>query len=369
MGIRATLVSVVMAVAVGCGGSPTMFTDAAGSGSNADAAIVADASGDAAADASADAAASDAAITDASPDAAPDDAADDASPDTMLDPVPDARADAAPDAGSTGAIDPAPGLDTPGEYTGPGCPDSNQTTFTLAVGAASAYTFTGTITGNVGDGVFYVHGPNGETVGGPLETAANGSYAKTLPLFCGANIVKLVWNNGTCPLVLVYAVNRTTCVTADITATVQWDDLGRDWELHLIKPGGHINDNATDCTWTSCIGSSPDWGVIGDATDNPHKDIDNTGAYGPENIWLAGPEAGTYTVMVEHWNAAGSPLSDGFVTLNVAGQSYTIAIQDLAPDHVWTAATIDWPSGVVTTSQAIHDCSANWSSGCRDVIP
>jgi uncharacterized protein YfaP (DUF2135 family) len=237
------------------------------------------------------------------------------------------------------------------------------------VGAASAFTFSGTITGAIGDGLFWVHGPAGETLGGPIETTASGTYAKTLPLFCGANTVKLVWNNGTCPLVLVYAVNRTTCAPADITATVQWDDLGRDWELHLIKPGGHINDNATDCTWTSCIGSSPDWGVLGDPADNPHKDIDNTGAYGPENIWLAGPEPGTYTVMVEHWNSGGSPLSDGFVTLNVAGKVYTIAIQDLAPSHVWTAATIDWPSGTVTTSQTIYDCSANWSSGCKAVIP
>lgn len=366
--MRTIIVSAALAMAAACGNSTT-FTDAAGSGSNADARITADASDlDAATSdaASADAASADAASADAASDAG---AAADAEPDTMLDPMSDAGADAAPDGGATGVVDPAPGYDTPGEYTGAGCPDSNQSSFTLSVGAASAYTFTGTITGNVGDGVFYVRGPNGETVGGPLETAANGSYAKTLPLFCGANIVKLVWNNGTCPLVLVYAVNRTTCVTADITATVQWDDLGRDWELHLIKPGGHINDNATDCTWTSCIGSSPDWGVVGDATDNPHKDIDNTGSYGPENIWLAGPETGTYTVMVEHWNSSGSPLSDGFVTLNVAGKSYTIAIQDLAPDHVWTAATIDWPSGVVTTSQAIHDCTANWSSGCRDAIP
>lgn len=362
MGIRTTLVSVVMALAVGCGGSAMTFPDAPGGGSGIDATVVADAS---AIDALPDAGAADAASVDAGTSDAPADARPaDASPDAGV----DASPDASPDGGSTGVVDPAPGLDTPGEYTGPGCPDSNQTSYTLAVGAASAYTFSGTITGNVGDGVFYVRGPNGETVGGPLETAPGGAYAKTLPLFCGANIVKLVWNNGTCPLALVYAVDRTTCVAADITATVQWDDVGRDWELHLIKPGGRINDDATDCTWTSCIGTSPDWGVAGDATDDPHKDIDNTGAYGPENIWLAGPEAGTYTVMVEHWST-GAATSDGFVTLNVAGQAYTIAIQDLASRHVWTAATIAWPSGVVTPSQAIHDCTANWSGGCRDVIP
>jgi uncharacterized protein YfaP (DUF2135 family) len=263
--------------------------------------------------------------------------------------------------------DPAPGIDTPGEHGGTSCPDSNQTSFTLSIGAASTHTFSGQITGAVGDGEFWVSGPSGETVGGPIETAANGSYAKTLPIFCGANLVKLVWNNGTCPLVLVYAVDRATCVTADITATVQWDDQGLDWELHLIKPGGRINDPATDCTWTTCISASPDWGVVGDTADNPHKDIDNTGTFGPENIWLAGPETGRYTVMVEHWGG-GLP-SAGFVTLNVGGQVHTVNITGLVSRHVWTAATIDWPAGTVTTTQSTYDCTATWSSGCTAMIP
>jgi uncharacterized protein YfaP (DUF2135 family) len=178
--------------------------------------------------------------------------------------------------------------------------------------------------------------------------------------------VKLVWNNGMCPLVLVYAVDRSTCVTADITATVQWDDVGLDWELHLIRPGGQIN-TSNDCTWTTCISSSPDWGVAGDTADNPHKDIDDTGTYGPENIWLAGPETGRYTVMVEHWGA-GAP-SAGFVTLNVGGQVYTVSITGLVSHHVWTAATIDWPAGTVTTSQNDYDCTATWASGCTAAIP
>jgi hypothetical protein len=42
---------------------------------------------------------------------------------------------------------------------------------------------------------------------------------------------------------------------------------------------------------------------------------------------------------------------------------------DLAPFHVWTAATITYPGGIITPSSAVYDCSANWSSGCRDSIP
>ncbi|HTJ42018.1 MAG TPA: hypothetical protein VL463_07960 [Kofleriaceae bacterium] len=276
--------------------------------------------------------------------------------------------DAAPDP-RIGLDDPAPGVDTTGANGGSGCPTSTETTFTIDAGTATSWHFAGTVTGAVGDGTFWVKGPNGEIVGGALETDAGGNYGKTVPIFCGDNEVKLVWNNGTCPLVLVYDLTHSGCTPSDFTITVQWDAIGRDWELHLIRPGGKINDNATDCTWTSCIGSSPDWGVVGDATDDPHKDIDNTGAYGPENVWLSKPETGTYTVMVEHWNGGGDPSSDGFVTLNIAGTPHTIAIQDLAPYRVWTAATIDWPGGAVHTTQDVHDCSANWSSGCRDPIP
>lgn len=341
-----------LAMAVACGGDPQRFTDAGVDGPTAQ-------------DAATDAPDTDASTIDATElDAAMVDAPEVDAP--GVDAPQDANtSDATSDGGFT-FPDPAPGVDTPGEHTGTGCPDSNETNFTLNIGAASTHTFSGTITGANGDGEFWVRGPNGETVAGPIETAANGSYAKTLPIFCGMNLVKLVWSNGTCPLVLVYAVDRSTCVTADITATVQWDDLGLDWELHLVRPGGQIN-TPNDCTWTTCISASPDWGVAGDASDNPHKDIDDTGTYGPENIWLAGPETGRYTVMVEHWGS-GTP-SSGFVTLNVAGQVYTVSLTGLVSHHVWTAATIDWPAGTVTTGQSTYDCTATWASGCTAAIP
>ena len=165
-----------------------------------------------------------------------------------------------------------------------------------------------------------------------------------------------------------YRVTRTQCTGVDIQVTVVWDALGRDWELHLVEPGGHINDNATDCTWTSCIPTGPDWGVAGDATDNPAKDVDNTGGFGPENITLSRPVHGVFTVLVEHWGS-GDPSSDGEVTIQSAGQTTVIAIQDLAPMHVREAARITWPGGQVTPQTTVYDCSANWLGGCRDPLP
>jgi hypothetical protein len=266
--------------------------------------------------------------------------------------------------------DPSGGITDPGEHGGVGCPDSDVTVFSLALGAATSNVFAGIVTGAVGNGTFYVAGDGTQELFGTIPTDAGGNYSVNVPLFCGAQLVKLHWANATCSYDIVIDVSTDACVQPDIRITLGWDATGIDWELHLIKPGGTINDNATDCTWTSCIGVSPDWGVLGDATDDPSKDVDNTGAFGPENIVMRGPETGTYTVMVEHWNQSGDPMSDGTVILNIAGQPITVvSYADLIPFHVWTAATITFPGGVVATSQADHDCSANWLDGCRDAIP
>jgi uncharacterized protein YfaP (DUF2135 family) len=298
--------------------------------------------------------------------------------------VPEAGADAATDAtddvtqtseagDARTSLDPAPTHATPGKYTDVGCPDTttyDTAGYTMDLGDAgieTTETFAGTVTGNVGNGTYYVKGPNGEEIAGPVPTADDGTYNFTLPMFCGSNLVKLVWPSAACDLVIVLGVTRSDCVAADIQATISWDDIGLDWELHLIKPGGHINDNATDCTWTSCIGTSPDWGVQGDPSDDPHKDVDNTGYYGPENIYLDKPENGTYTIMVEHWGGGGA--SDGQLIVNVQGTTLTIPHTGLVSEHVWVAATIDWPSKVVTPMQTDVDCTSNWSGGCQMTIP
>ncbi|MBK6848834.1 MAG: hypothetical protein IPG96_15295 [Proteobacteria bacterium] len=281
-----------------------------------------------------------------------------------------ARADASRgDAATTALTDPAPNATAPGEQRCAGCPDSNETTFAISA-TQTARTFGGVVTGATGDGQFYVVNEAGQAASGTVPTHGDsGQYGVALPLFCGAQLVKLVWTNSAGALALVYNVTTTGCVEADLRLTLTWDEVGDDWELHLIKPGGRINDNATDCTWTSCITSSPDWGVVGDATDDPKKDVDNTGAFGPENIFFSKPENGVYTVLVEHWGG-GEPTSDGQLVINLKGRApVVLKKQNLVSGHVWTAATITWPGGVVTPSQTDYDCTGNWSGGCKAVLP
>ncbi|MBI5495934.1 MAG: hypothetical protein HY904_12995 [Deltaproteobacteria bacterium] len=270
---------------------------------------------------------------------------------------------------STGALDPVPGLVTPGATADGGCaapipvdpPD-------LEVGAATTHRFTGTVPGIAETGTFYVYAGNGLEIVGPAETDTAGAYAVSVPLFCGYNLVKLTWDTGTaCRPSTVHRVYSRACTKMDLRITILWDAIGRDWELHLIRPGGRINDSVSDCTWTTCINGSPDWGRPADPSDDPHKDVDDVTAFGPESIYLPELETGVYTVMVEHWNASGDPASDGQAIINLAGQTRVFTLSDLAPMRVWTVATIDGTT--VTEGGAVHDCSANWSGGCRDAIP
>lgn len=210
---------------------------------------------------------------------------------------------------------------------------------------------------------------SGQVLRVPLSTTAGGTYSVEVPLFCGAQSVVITFGAAASCQREELSVLRTGCADADIQVTLSWDDKGRDFELHLIKAGGRINDNATDCTWTSCIGSSPDWGVVGDPGDNPHKDVDNTGTFGPENIYLSRPESTPYTVMVEHWGG-GTPDADGSVTILLrGGPQLTIPITDLPSHFTRAIATIDWPTQTITPLTTVTDCTATWSGGCREPIP
>lgn len=270
---------------------------------------------------------------------------------------------------SDAVADPAPQFNDPGAYTCSGCPTSDRSLFEDDAGALAARRYTGRVTGAVGDGIYYLASAGGEAISGTVPTdESSGQYAVTVPLFCGEQTLKLLWSNTRGTYVEVIAVRTEECSDVEIRVAVSWDAVGYDWELHLVKEGGKINDNASDCTWTSCVSTSPDWGVAGDDGDNPHKDVDDMDDYGPENIWLASPEEGTYTVMVEHLGS-GSPDSDGRVIFNVSGRMLVVEIENLAPQHVWTAGTIRWPEAVITTSREIFDCSASWSGGCQADIP
>lgn len=276
------------------------------------------------------------------------------------------------DAGITrSTLDIAPEYSTPGAYRCPTCPDIAGATFELNAGSVTSTELFGRVTGAVGNGQFYIRGRNGEEIVGALPTQSDGTFLTNAPLFCGEQLVKCVWSNAAGRYVLVQRIITTDCIDADIRLTLSWDDKAKDMELHLIRPGGRINDQAgaTDCTWTTCISSRPDWGVPNDASDDPKKDVDATGAFGPENIFLAKPQSGLFHVMVEHWGS-GEPMNEARLIINVKGKPATVLDRkNVVSEHVWRAATIAWPEGTVTAVGADFDCSQSWSRGCTAMLP
>ncbi len=273
-------------------------------------------------------------------------------------------------------LDPCSGLDVPGEYECDDCPDLELPggyAFEIQLDDAGTWRFhsgdTGPVTGNDGDGSWYLT-RTGSTPGenqGPISTVGNGTFDALMPVFCDTQLMKGAWSNDSGTYCVVHELDNANCTEADIRITITWESGVFDLELHLIRDGGQINNHdggIDDCTWTNM---DPDWGVPGDPADNPHKDVDDTGDNGVENIYLPNPENVLYHVMVEYW-ASGDPSTPQTV-FNVDGDTRVSTIQDFMPREVWYVGTIDWPNRTITVLDDVIDCSADWSSGCLMDIP
>ncbi len=201
-----------------------------------------------------------------------------------------------------------------------------------------------------------------------------GLFATTVPVFCGTNVIQVVCGNDAGRRVLVRRVEGTRCegTGRDLRVTLSWDARSNDMELHLLRARGRLNDPMDDCTWFTCMGASGlDWGVAGDTRDNPTKDIDNTGALGPENVYLERAPAGTYHVMVEYWGSGDPSTSDVDVTI----RERTVARlhRAMIPVHsVWYVGTVTFPGATFTPVDTLTPCAASWMArtrGCDLPLP
>jgi hypothetical protein len=249
-----------------------------------------------------------------------------------------------------------------------GCPRFTSIDVT-ATGTTAAVR--GTVTGAATCAWYLVSPSCGGTTGAFGPDPEFGMFSITLPLFCGTNRLQLVCENASGTTFATRTIVGPSCGGRAVQVTLTWGATSNDQELHLVRSGGHINDATNDCTWFTCVSTSPDWGVAGDSTDDPHKDVDWVSTFGPENIYLTRAADGSYEVMVEYW---GSGTADTpTVTITLDGRTAWMGSHAMDVHDVWDVGTITLPGPTFTARDTITPCAADWraggSYGCGLAIP
>jgi hypothetical protein len=134
-----------------------------------------------------------------------------------------------------------------------------------------------------------------------------------------------------------------------IRVTLSWAQSGDDMDLHLLAPNGALR-TTRDCYYANCVGTGLDWGVRGDATDNPELDLDDIPGIGPENVRIKEPADGAYTVYVNDYPGSSfTDPNDTTIDVYIDGALVWEGTRAIAGENEDVAfATIDFPSGVVT---------------------
>ena len=128
-----------------------------------------------------------------------------------------------------------------------------------------------------------------------------------------------------------------------------WDNPGTDMDLHVLRnTQALLNTLPDDCYYQN---RTPDWGVAGDATDNPEFVRDALTGYGPEVFGYVNPVDTTYRVAVMFENELLSPMPASRVTVRVYLFGILKAEASKTLEHkgaVWEVVDVTWPSGDVT---------------------
>jgi len=269
--------------------------------------------------------------------------------------------------------DPAPDRSASGAYECDGCAQAMIDTADASVGDAPSVELTGTAVGHDQPGRFYVEGPEGHFAGGMLlPDADNGTFLQNVPLFCGDNTVKALFRNEAGTSVYVKHVERTECMPAAVRATLAWDDTSEEWNLHLVRFGGTLQGDETDCYDAfSCDGTYMDWGTPQVVFDNPHADVDPWLQFaGVANVTVLVDAEDGMTLAVDNIDDANGGFPRGIVYVNLAGQpTQVVPIDGLPNFEVFVAATVDGAAGSSSVVAQQSACVENWSDGCTGPLP
>lgn len=141
-----------------------------------------------------------------------------------------------------------------------------------------------------------------------------------------------------------------------------WSTGGADVDLHVAQDEGDFFRMPDDCSYCN---QSPDWGTAGDATDNPALDIDDRYGYGPENINVDDPAAGTYLVRSHYFIDNGDGDTVVTVKIYLYGQEAATYSKIVSYNRVWDVASIYW-TGDPGTTYITELTDANYSPSHRN---
>lgn len=172
---------------------------------------------------------------------------------------------------------------------------------------------------------------------------AEGSYAIELSAFD---------NGGAAACSILDVTVATSGDTAALRIELTWDtpgdrdqtdDSGADLDIYLrnVTRGGCWTSTAAICNYAK---KTPDWGVAGDATDNPSLDLDDLNGAGPEVISYNRPAAGRYDLGVHYFNDNDFGESTATVRVFVNGDVVFERRRTLLDMQFWSVGSITFPS-------------------------